>query len=789
MWSPLLRRFQVVCWSPRLSDIAVTVSVISFTALLLMVLQQFYGLPLETRVTIGPADKIGLINRETGCYRWRLPEKLNRGLNHTRAVLLENGRPLSRVMHVAAAENQSGAHFMVRGAVVRFAAGDGSDPRTNGRHYEVILPRPVRAHWMLACGLLLALALPLGLPVLRVWLKAGFGLVHRLPVWLVAALVMLAVTEDLLVNEDRSKGAFLVKGLPESDAQGWFKFATGLHDGRTVTDGFANQRPLYAVLLAAFMLPLGGSLVAAKVLNVLLLGVTAGSVFALARLLRCPWAGLAAVLFLGFSQDHLHQWHTVQTENPGLAFAAVAALALVHGMLRQSARSCLLAGLLSGLGNVAAGHVLMALPLVAVVLTLPLLRARSQWRRQGLMLVAFVCGASAMLLPWMALQKYRHGVLTITMNSSELLAGTADPKHGKLTAEILGEAEALGFGLEDMSARFAYFIGRFQRDVSADPARFARHVLTQCWLSLEYLEMEDALLQTLLVLAVLLAGAAAAWRWGAPQPLLAAAALVFLLADKELVFPGWMLLVLGFGLVLTAKTREARLVLLVLVLMLAGAMVVDGLAGNVATRRFWLATDWMLVLPALGGIAGWMELICQGLSRVPVLGLGMRLSDSPAAAETPAHDLAFLRWAGWGMVGLSLLASVVVLIRLSLGPRVFFDPAQIASQPMPALPKGQSVFLLRFDDHVMHLTRDEDVEHWLPHYQPTSEARWLAMPRLILPDGTLGQRIVLERPAKSSSEVPRWQAVQCVVETRQNIDRITGQTHSIYRALRWEPLR
>jgi len=62
---------------------------------------------------------------------------------------------------------------------------------------------------------LLALALPLGLPVLRVWLKAGFWLAHRLPVWLVAALVMLAVTEDLLVSSDRSKGAFLVKGLPE----------------------------------------------------------------------------------------------------------------------------------------------------------------------------------------------------------------------------------------------------------------------------------------------------------------------------------------------------------------------------------------------------------------------------------------------------------------------------------------------------------------------------------------------------------------------------------------------
>jgi len=125
-------------------------AVISLMALLLLTVQQFYGLPFETRMSIGPVQKIGLINRDTGCYRWRLPEKLNRGLNHTRAVLLENGRPLSRVMHVAEVENKCGAHFMVRGAVVRFAAGDASDPRTNGRHDEVILPRPVRAQWMLA---------------------------------------------------------------------------------------------------------------------------------------------------------------------------------------------------------------------------------------------------------------------------------------------------------------------------------------------------------------------------------------------------------------------------------------------------------------------------------------------------------------------------------------------------------------------------------------------------------------------------------------------------------------
>ena len=755
-----------------------------------MVLQHFFGLPLETRVTIGPADKIGLINQETGCYRWRLPEKLNRGLNHSRAVLLENGRPLSRVMHVAGVEDKRGAHFMVRGAVVRFAAGDASDPRTNGRHYEVILPRPVRAHWLLACGLLLALALPLGLPlglpVLGAWWQTGCGLAQRLPVWLVAALMMLVVMEDLLVNADRSKGAFLVKGLPESDAQGWFKFATDLHDGRAAKDGFADQRPLYAVLVAAWMMPWGASLLAAKALNVLLLGIAAGSVFALARLLRCPWAGLATVVYLGLSYDHLHQWHTVQTENPGLAFAAVGALALAQAMIRRSVLGCLLAGVLAGLGNLAAGHVLMALPLMALALALPVCWQRSEWRRHGLMVLAFFCGASAMLMPWMAVQKYRHGVFTLTMNSAELLAGAADPVHGKLTGEILGEAEVAGYGLDDMSARFAYFMKRFQRDVSADPQRFVQHVLKESWLSLEYMEMEDALLRTLLVLALMLAGVAGVWRWGAPQPLMLAAGLLLVLADGDVILPGWALLVLGLGLAVRARRREQQLVLVALGLTLAGAMLVAGLSGNVATRRFWVVTDWVLVLGAIGGLVTWFDTVCQGLARVPFLGLGMKAPLPMQSAELSDGPALWLRLAGAGLVAFSLMATALVGGRLAMGPRVAVDPVRLAAVPKPVLEKGQFASLVYFDDHVMHLTRDEDVEHWLPHYQPVSVARWLAMPRVILPDGTLGHRLVLERAAKSLKEVPRWQAAWCVTVPRMMLDPLTGQNTAVHQVIRLE---
>jgi hypothetical protein len=47
---------------PRLPVWAAGVSLLSFVGLVGMVLQHFLGLALETRVTIEPADKIGLIN-------------------------------------------------------------------------------------------------------------------------------------------------------------------------------------------------------------------------------------------------------------------------------------------------------------------------------------------------------------------------------------------------------------------------------------------------------------------------------------------------------------------------------------------------------------------------------------------------------------------------------------------------------------------------------------------------------------------------------------------------------
>lgn len=769
--------------------IATGVAVASALVLLLMTVQHFYGVPLTVRVKVGPDSKIGLINRDTGCYRWRLPEKLNRTLNHTRAVLLENGRPLSRVMHVAEVEDRRGAHFMVRGPVLRFAAGDASDVRTNGRRYELVAPRPVREHWFFLVGLLLALSLPLAQPVIMRRQPWAEHVSQRLPVWSVAAVAMLTVTVDLMINPDRTHPAFLVKGLPESDAQGWFHFATTMNDGRVPVGGFSDQRPLYAVMLAAAMEVLGPSLFAAKALNVLLLGLTAAAIFALSRALRHPWAGLGTVAFLCLSFDHLHQWHKIMTENAGLAFAATGTLALVWALLHKSVRGCLLAGVIAGLGNLAAGHILLALPLVAALLAALVFFSRSSGVRHVWMMVAFVVGATMMLLPWMALQKHRHGVFTISLNSAELLAGAADPVHGKLSGAMLGEAHEKGFTPEHWQARYGFFMERFKRDVAADPFRYFRHVLRESALSVSYLEMEDETLHTLLVLALIAAGVGSSLRWGSAQPLLIASSALFIITDKDLVLPGWFLLVLASGVLLRRWGRERLLILSILGLSIYACMAVNGLAGNVATRRFWLVMDWAIVLLALAGVGSLMHEVSRLLAKVPVLGFGMEDLATDRKLPVKQGVLSFAMPLAVVMTACSLLATAVVWLRMGSGPRVVVEPARLTAVPTQSLAAGQRSFMLYFDDHVMHLDKDEDVAHWLPNYQPVSAARWLAFPRLIKPDGTLGGRVALEKPAKSDTEVPRWQAAHCVCQVVQRIDPLTAKPMSLFQVEKIEVLK
>jgi hypothetical protein len=390
----------------------------------------------------------------------------------------------------------------------------------------------------------------------------------------------------------------------------------------------------------------------------------------------------------------------------------------------------------------------------------------------------------------MVLQKQRHGVFTISLNSAELLAGAADPVHGKLAGPMLEEAHEKGFTPEHWQARYGFFMERFKRDVTADPVRYVRHVLRESAASLSFLEMEDETLHMLLVLALIAAGVGSSLRWGAVQPLLIASVVLFIITDKDIILPGWSLLALASGVLLRRWGRKRLLILSILGLSIYACMAVNGLAGNVATRRFWLVMDWAIVLLALAGVGSLMHGVSRLLAKVPVLGFGM---DDLATDRKLPVKLGVLRFAqplALGMAVFSALAVGVVWLRMGVGPRVLVPPARLAAVPALSMPltAEERSLMVYFDDHVMHLKRDEDVAHWLPHYQPVSAARWLAFPRLIKADGTLGGRIALEKPAKSDAEVPRWQAAQCVCRVAQRIDPITGLPMSLFQVEKIEVL-
>ncbi len=55
--------------------------------------------------------------------------------------MLENGKPLDWIVADKAMVEERDGSFCHFGAFVRFTSSDGTDPRTNGRVYEVAIPK------------------------------------------------------------------------------------------------------------------------------------------------------------------------------------------------------------------------------------------------------------------------------------------------------------------------------------------------------------------------------------------------------------------------------------------------------------------------------------------------------------------------------------------------------------------------------------------------------------------------------------------------------------------------
>jgi len=192
------------------------------------------------------------------------------------ARLLEDGRDLGPVIaDRGKLRAEGGGRFVLWEGELSFSSSDGSDPRRNGRRYELVWPMPLTA---LATNGIKTLAVLLGLIAAcavtswwrrnpQTWFPRRLGpFVWRalenlgsqgarghwrayFLVGLVAIAVRLIALALVHANPADHNSGLLVMGVPFSDAQGWDLLGESVMRGDGLASGWSARRPFLAFVL------------------------------------------------------------------------------------------------------------------------------------------------------------------------------------------------------------------------------------------------------------------------------------------------------------------------------------------------------------------------------------------------------------------------------------------------------------------------------------------------------------------------------------------------------------
>lgn len=340
---------------------------------------------------IGTSD----IRHDTGCayiaaiekypLGWPLLEFVgdSPGNSNSRLLLSEDGQPVANAHTSHKAIAKSGAAgYSYWGKELWFSAAQCSDPRTNGRRYQVSVPLSPS---LLAYGLGCLAWLYFGFSLTRHCagdvaisnicrtLRAGANLLFT-PVDLVrrprlataVALAILLYSCGYLMwiwTTGRSVSYAVAGWLPFSDASGYWACANALLDTGNLAE-WCQRRAAYPAFLAGINM-LGGR----QLFYVLLLQAVfiAGAIFVLVRRISAHIPGVAALASVGLLLAYAmnYAFATTMTENAGLIFGCLA-LALLIIAAEERSLPWVLAGsaLLSVALNARAGALLVLPALV-----------------------------------------------------------------------------------------------------------------------------------------------------------------------------------------------------------------------------------------------------------------------------------------------------------------------------------------------------------------------------------------------------------------------------------------
>jgi hypothetical protein len=695
---------------------------------------------------------------------WKLPiPKEWRGpITAGHAGVFENGVALHRRSGSRDVEQHGGGRFSTSGNSLTLAATDDSDPRRNGRNYvlrtaaplsPVLLWAPLVALWLLARAARFTVT---GEPVRQP--QRWFAVMLLLSLLLRGAVAWM--------RRDWSDPFMMVKGMPYSDCVGWLETGRALLRGEGLAGEFAGQRPLYAVLLAGTALPGWDWIFSARLLNV----VAGAAAAALAGTVMLRIAGtataVATVAMLSLSTNQLGLLPLPMSEVPAM-LAVIAGTCLLWRGAGRGARSDLFwGGVLHGIGCLICPFTLLSIPLLGIVCAGGA-RRWPQFLQRGALVAA---GATVVLLPWIVRQKMVWGVGSISINSSLMLYATVSPS-GRYGPELETEALAAGLAPGDLRARAVFYGRRFGAEVRRDPGRWLR--LVNEGIARFHARFEPG--DPVLVLGLTGLGLALALRPRDQLTMPRQAALLLLPVAgwlSQYLPPEWWLAAAAVGALATGKRPTQRWAALLLCL-IAGTAVMDGLTSGALGRRLWTMTEWCaasLGFLALSHLAGWLE---------------GRVTDR-AAEDVEATGVAGLTVTAAAICGFTLHASLLTGWRTLRGPdesslpttaerRAFLDRA-LQSQPETAAlsPDAPMTWcgLVEIGEYRVPLAPTEASGHWSRAFA------WRPDERTVVLAGQPGstQQITLQIPGNQATSWPRgWYLVAGI----WNIDELAHLGHEI----------
>ena len=734
----------------------ITVS-LSVTILLciLALCQQFYGIGLTTRHELDP-DRIQSLS---SYCRWKFPEHYRSPLMARRAEFFQNDdRWINQSVANRDLEKLGPGWFHWIDGGVNFIPIKPSDLTDPSVRYSITAPTQFkpRVGWLLGSLLLCQLLLynrfcrthPQPLYLSANGLFCGDGTAPR---WCGEALILgfalVAIFASLHTHRDLTDHAFMVKGIPESDASAWYTMAVGLAEGQGLKGGFQNQRPFYPTFLAALFSFFGVKLTLAQGFNAICLAFSVAGVYSIGRLLHTRWLGLVLAVGSITATTHLDYVHALITENGGNVLAILSLLSAWLAAWILSPRWAFLAGLVNGIAALTSGVTLLTLPLyLLIIIAFPLAR-RVPCRRALLIGLCYTLGATLTVGPWIARQKIVNNRFTLSFNTAEVLAGGADLTHGRISKESFLEAQANGANLSDANQRYEYFINQYVQSVSANPLGYVRQLARAFLASIDYLPSQVAGFQLTLLLGLFGFGLWPALQRGQWLAVPFVGLLMFLWARSHFDVTPLMLLAATFLAWRRNPLPATRLVIALLIATTLATMVLAALSGNVATKRFWLVADWapyaLLLVGTKYFVVSTAALAHRILARSA---LPSWISGSPAFPPLPGAAMSpppFIAFSTLAWLSFSALCAATTLTLSLRGPQTPFPTpvnlslpaiaesglkhAQAAGHSLPQIPPDRlSIHLARLGDLHATLEANEGTQHWIQVYAQRPYPRWVA---------------------------------------------------------------